>query len=193
MTTVFGYSSYSREYGTFVGIGWGALFLLYIYSVLTMNPLFFLAFFALMFVCSIMPFFFAFRINKKYASIGERLSYFQGFSFSLVMFMYACLMSGIISYIYFEFFDNGAICQSLLEMFNTAELKKTYEHIGMSDSYNEMMQLLNEASSLSSFEKTLALFNNNFFMSLFLSFLVAFVASFSTIRQQNRNQLDNTL
>ena len=78
-------------------------------------------------------------------------------------------------------------------MFNTAELKKTYEQIGMSDSYNEMMQLLNEASSLSSFEKTLALFNNNFFMSLFLSFLVAFVASFSTIRQQNRNQLDNTL
>jgi hypothetical protein len=40
-----------------------------------------------------------------------------------------------------------------------------------------MMSILAEADALSAWEKTLMIFNNNFFISMFLSVIVAFVAS----------------
>lgn len=183
MTRVFGYSAYSLEYGTFLGIGWGIMFLLYIYSIITLNPLLFLAFFFLMIVCFFLPFYFAFRIRKKYSEIEERLSYVQGLTFSMGMFMYACLVSGVVAFAYFEFIDNGNLCQTLIDTFNNADLQTTYQKLGMEEPYKEMMQLLDEASSLSSFEKAMAVFNNNFIFSLILSFFVAFGASFAPLKR----------
>jgi len=54
---------------------------------------------------------------------------------------------------------------------------KTYEQMGMGEQHAQMMDILKEADALSAWEKTLLIFNNNFFFSLFLTFIVALVAS----------------
>ena len=91
-TTNYTYRSYSMEYGTFLGLSWGLLFLCYVESISYNNGL--LMMLCLLFVGTslLLPFMLALRLNRKLFIIGERLSYIQGLFFSFSMFMYACLL-----------------------------------------------------------------------------------------------------
>ena len=171
------YRAYSMEYGTFVGISWAMIFLSYVYGVRTSNPLLFLLCFAMLGLGFILPLLFGFRINWKYARVNDKLSYIQGLFFAFNMFVFACLLNGLTTYAYFEFFDEGMLTSGILKMFEEANMMETYTQIGMGDSYKEMMALLNEADSLSSLEKALIIFNNNFFYGCIMSFIVALLAA----------------
>jgi phosphotransferase system glucose/maltose/N-acetylglucosamine-specific IIC component len=171
------YRPYSMEYGTFVGLSWGALFLSYAKGICDGNS--FLIFLCLI-LCGVsffLPFVLAMRLNRKLHLIGERLSYWQGLLFSFPMFMYACLMSSLIIFAYFQFFDNGMLLEQLIEMMTQAEIVETYRQLGMTEQYKQMVDIVHEVDFLSPLDKTLALFNNNFFFSAIMSFLVAGVAS----------------
>jgi hypothetical protein len=91
--------------------------------------------------------------------------------------MYACLMSSLIIFAYFQFFDNGMLLEQLIEMMTQAEIVETYRQLGMTEQYKQMVDIVHEVDFLSPLDKTLALFNNNFFFSAIMSFLVAGVAS----------------
>ena len=67
--------------------------------------------------------------------------------------------------------------EQLNAMLTQPEMVKMYEQMGMGDQHAQMMSILAEADALSAWEKTLMIFNNNFFISMFLSVIVAFVAS----------------
>lgn len=167
------------EYGTFVGLSWGALFLSYAKGICDGNSLLIFLCLILCGIAFIMPFVLAMRLNKKLYLIGEKLSYWQGLLFSFPMFMYACLMSSLITFSYFQFFDQGVLLEKLIGMMTQAEIVEIYQQTGMTEQYKQMIDIVNEVNFLSPLDKTLALFNNNFFFSAIMSFLVAGVASFN--------------
>ena len=171
------YRSYSMEYGTFVGLGWGALFLCYVGGIVMGNALLMLLCVVLGLVCLVMPFGFALRLNKMLLEVGEKLSYLQGLLFAVSMFMYACLMSGLIAFAYFQFMDGGALYEQLHRMITMPEMVDTYQQMGLGDAYSQMQDVLAEMQTMSAFDKALLLFNNNFCFSIILSFLVAIAAS----------------
>ena len=165
------------EYGTFIGLTWGGMFLTYVEGISYNNGLLMLLCFMLGGVALVLPFVLAFRLNRKMALAGEHLSYFQGLFFAFSMFMYGCLLNGLIVFAYFQFLDNGLLMEQLNAMLTQPEMVKMYEQMGMGDQHAQMMSILAEADALSAWEKTLMIFNNNFFISMFLSVIVAFVAS----------------
>ena len=167
------------EYGTFVGLSWGALFLSYVEGISYNNGLLMLLCIMLCGVSFVLPFVLAMRLNRKLWMAGEQLSYFQGLIFSFSMLMYSCMMNGLIVFAYFRFLDNGLLYEQLNQMLHMPELVATYQQIGMGEQYKQMMSMMEEMDGLSAFEKTLLIFNNNFFFSIILSFVVAIVASWS--------------
>lgn len=172
------YRSYSMEYGTFVGLCWGAMFLCYVEGISYQNGLLILLCVALLGVACVLPFVLAMRLNRKHFSIGEQLSYWQGLLFAFSMFMYACMMNGLIVFAYFQFLDNGLLMEQLESLVNMPEMVTTYQQIGMGEQYEQMISMLQQMDNLTPFEKTLLIFNNNFFISIILSFVVGIVASY---------------
>ena len=83
------------EYGTFIGLTWGGMFLTYVEGISYNNGLLMLLCFMLGGVALVLPFVLAFRLNRKMALAGEHLSYFQGLFFAFSMFMYGCLLNGL--------------------------------------------------------------------------------------------------
>lgn len=166
------------EYGTFVGLSWGALFLSYTEGVSYDNALLILLCFILCGVAFVLPFVLAYRLNRKLFVAGERLNYLQGLFFSLSMFMYACLLNGLIVFAFFQYLDNGLLFEKLNSMMTMPEMVSTYQSMGMGEQYNQMLDMMREAGGLSALDKALIIFNNNFFYSLIFSFIVAFVASY---------------
>ena len=166
------------EYGTFVGLSWGALFLCYVEGISYNNALLLFLCLILGAVAFVLPFVLAMRLNKKMFYAGEKLSYFQGIFFALSMFMHACLMNGLIVFIYFKFLDDGLLYEQLSSMLTMPEVVNTYQQIGMGEQYSQVMKMMDELNDLSAFDKTLMIFNNNFFFSLVMSLVVAFVASY---------------
>lgn len=178
------YRAYSMEYGTFVGLSWSALFLSYVYGVCGENALLLLICFAFCGFSLLLPFGLGIRLNRIMHEDGESLSYWHGLLFSFSMFMYACLLNGLIVYGYFELFDSGEFINTLNNMLGQAEIKDTYAQLGMAEQYDEVMKMLVEINDLSSFDKALLLFNNNFMWGLFLSFVVAIPVSWKRLKSK---------
>ena len=165
------------EYGTFVGLSWGALFLSYVEGISRGNGL-------LVFLCLILcgatillPFLLALRLNRKLLQIGQKLNYWQGVLFAFSMFMYACIMNGIVVFAYFQFFDDGMLMEQLTRMATQPEMVDAYKQLGMDEQYAQVTDMIREVDALSPFEKTLAVFNNNFVFSAIASFFVAIAAA----------------
>lgn len=165
------------EYGTFVGLTWGGVFLSYVEGISYNNGLLMLLCFMLCGVAVVLPLVLGVRLNRKMAMIKEQLSYFQGLFFAFSMFMYACLMNGLIVFAYFNFLDNGLLMEQLNALLTQPEMVQTYKQLGMEAQHEQMLDILKETDGLSAWEKTLLIFNNNFFISLFFSFIVALAAS----------------
>lgn len=182
------YRSYSMEYGTFIGLGWGATFLSYVEGISYQNGLLIFLCVALFSIMCVCPFVLAMRLNRKHYAIGDRLSYLQGLLFAFSMFMYACMMDGFITYAYFQFWDNGLLMEQLESMVNMPEMVRTYQQIGMGEQYEQMINMLKQMNELTAFEKALMIFNNNFFISILLSFVVGFVASYDLNRIKVHHQ-----
>ena len=177
-TTNYSYRSYSMEYGTFVGLSWGLLFLCYVEGISYNNGLLMMICLLLCATSLLLPFMLALRLNRKLLMISEKLSYMQGLFFSFSMFMYACLLAGLVTFAYFQFLDDGSLFEQLNSMFTTPELVSVYQQIGMEEEYKQMLDILKDIEGMSAFDKALGLFNNNFMFGIAMSFIVGWVASY---------------
>lgn len=175
----YSYRAYSMEYGTFVGLGWGALFLCYVGGICTGNALLIFLCLLLFPVCMVLPFMLALRLNRKFAKAQIRLKYMYGLLFSASMLMYACLLTGLTEFAYFAHFDDGTLITQLSLMLSQPEAVATYHQLGMSESYTQLTDMLQEIDAMTPFEKALSLFNSHFLSSMFLSPFVAIVASWN--------------
>ena len=171
------YRAYTMEYGTFVGLCWSAFFLSYVYGLVQGSVIGILLCFAFCAFSFVLPFGLATRLSRRVSEDGGKLSYWQGLIFSFSMFMYACLMNGLIIFAYFELIDGGSLVNTLIDMLSLSDIKSMYTQMGLSSQYKEVIDMLDEVAGLGSFEKTLLLFNNNFTWGIFMSFLVAIPAS----------------
>ncbi len=121
------------EYGTFVGLTWGGLFFSYVEGIAGNNGMLMMLCFMLCGVSIFLPFLLAFRLNRKMKSAGESLTYFQGLVFAFSMFMYACLMNGLVVFAYFQLMDDGQLMDRMNELLTQPEMVSTYEQMGMGE------------------------------------------------------------
>jgi len=172
----FPYRAYAMEYGTFLGIAWTLVFTIYVFGFRTGNPNLFLLGFLGFMVLAFLPFLFAWRV-KQMQYEGEKLGFLKAMSFSLNLFGFACIFTGICEYAYFCFFDNGELLTGFTNMFINPEMKTAYNQMGMAESYSQLSELLTQMQRLTAFEKTELLFNSNFMISLLMFIPVSALAS----------------
>lgn len=154
---------YAMLYGTYLGVFWilGAIF----FPLGLNNPLLFLLF--IVFVLS-GPFI-AFRYVRRYRnSVCEgRISFFHAWSFTVLMYMFAALLSAAAHYLYFRFIDRGYIVDTYSRLMDNFFAQNTV--VGGISLYQEQMeQALSQFSMLTPIELTMQLFSNNVFWGILL-------------------------
>ncbi len=167
------------EYGSILGLCWVVVFTSYVAAFRMQNAFFMLTGLCGLLALLLLEFFFGIRIKKRSLQLNLRLSPLFTYMNVLSMFMYACLLSGCMEYIYFAYIDKGQLIDSILSMVTTAEIETLYRQMGMSESHQQITDMIQELSLLTPFDKTMMLFNQNFFFTLIISIPVAAVAYFS--------------
>jgi len=166
------------EYGSILGLCWVAVFSFYVIGFRTQNGIFMLLGMCGIFGLLALEIFYAIRIKKRTVQLDLKLSALLTYLNSLSMFMYACLLCGCLEYIYFAYIDKGMLFTSIQSMIDAADIQSVYKQMGMSDYYKQVTTTISQLQSLSALEKTMVLFNQNFFFSLILAIPVAIVSYF---------------
>ena len=166
------------EYGSILGLCWTAIFACYVIGFRSQN-----GFFMLLAICGViallpLEFYLGIRIKKRSLQLDINLSFLFSFMNILSMFMYACLLSGCIEFIYFAYIDKGELFNSINTMLASADIKELYHQTELSAYYEQITEMIQELELLSAFDKTMLLFNNSFLTSLILSLPVAATAYF---------------
>lgn len=166
---------FAQEYGTFLGILWSADFLLYVFGMRELNGI-------LLFLCMLgfisLPlwaFYFAWRFRVKV--IPDTPTFRNGMLFGIMMFIYSCLFTGAVEFVYFKYLDNGATIEAIEKLVNSTAILETYRQAGMGDMVTTIKASLDELSGLSAFDLTLALFNQNVMTTFILLLPTAFIAT----------------
>lgn len=168
-------NQYASEYGFFIGIIWIATFICYSEGISNDNM-------GLLASCLIpallsifIPMLLALRINQKLFAIGERFGLGRAYLFSMSMFTFASILSGVVNYAYLAFLNKGALLNKLSAMFNDPSVMGVYKQMGMEEQYRELMTAVNGLTPL---DISLSLFSNGIMMGLIASILLAVIASF---------------
>ncbi len=167
-----------KEYGSILGLCWVAVFACYVAGFRTQNGIYMLL--GLIGIPSLLviEILLGIRLKKRSVQLELQLTPTITWLNSLSMFMYACLLSGCMEYIYFAYMDKGTLVDSIQTMINASDLKALYLQMGLSEYYHQISTLVEELHTLSAFDKTMILFNQNFFAALILSIPVAVVSYF---------------
>ena len=169
------FSAYATEYGTFLGLAWVLVFVLYISSFRTMHPLLMLLS-CLLFVSLPLFGFYLARRFKQQMPEDVPIGYGRAYWFSLSMMLYACLLTGVAELVYFKYLDHGAVFNAFYDLLNTSGTEQTYKQMGMKEAWASLKESLDMVSSLSAVDLCLSLFNQNFLFSLILAVPTAFFA-----------------
>lgn len=166
------------EYGSILGLCWVAIFACYVIGFRSQS-----GFFMLLAICGLIAllpieFFLGIRIKKRSLQLDIPFTFIFGLINTLSMFMYACLLSGCMEYIYFAYIDKGELFNSIYSMLTTEDIKDTYQQAGFSSYYSQVIEMIQDLELLSAFDKTMLLFNNSFITSLILSLPIAATAYF---------------
>lgn len=166
------------EYGSILGLCWVAVFASYVYGFRTQSGL--LMFLGMLMLLLLLPieFFLGMRMKKRSVQLEIPMSFLFTYMNVLGIFMYACLLSGCMEYVYFAFIDKGELFNALNTMLTSADVEALYKQTGLNSYYKQIIGMLDELSYIPAFDKTLLLFNNSFITSLILSLPVAIVAYF---------------
>ena len=176
------FSAYATEYGTFLGLVWVLVFILYILSFRTLHPLLMLLSCMLFVALPLFGFYLARRFKQQMPS-DVPIGYGRAYWFSLSMMLYACLLTGVAELVYFKYMDHGVVFSTFYDLLNAPGTEETYKQMGMNDAWTSLKESLDMVSSLSAVDLCLSLFNQNFLLSLFLAIPTAFFAK----RQINKN------
>ena len=169
------FSQSARRLGTFLGIYWILKFILFPIglSVPFIQLLFIVLTLAVPFI--------GYRMVKSYRETACQgiISYYQAFTFLLLMYFYASLLVSVAHYVYFQFIDHGFVIETYQHMI------ESFANLGDSSlkaSTDQLKQNVNVFSELTSLEITFQLLMNN----LMWGFLFALpTAGFVMKREKN--------
>lgn len=157
--------AFARQEGLFLALLWIASFLLIIYMPQS-------SWGNLMALST--PFYMGWRlINFRDSVLEGRISYRRGVVFSCYTFFYASLVFAIAQYVYFRFFDQGAMLSMLNA--NLSTLQEAYKAGGMPD--DKALQYMKDGMDmigvLSPIELSFIFMMQNLFVGMIISLLVA--------------------
>lgn len=178
--------AYAMEYGTFLGCAWIIVFALYIAGLRTLN--------ALPLVLGMLTFvslpaasiYFALRF-KRTDTCEDGISLRRAIFFSLMMHLYASLLTSIAALLYFQLMDNGAVLNSMYSVVDSPYAVSVYREAGMENVLEMGRSNLDALSQLTPVEIAFALFNQNIMVSIILSILTGFIAQKKNYSNRNMN------
>lgn len=166
---------FAIEYGTVLGLIWLATFASFIGGMTGGNVLMMMMSMGFMGITMLMPLYLAWRY-KQHLKSGDRVSMGMAWIFASLMFFYACVITGVGEFIYFQYMDQGRTLDLFMRLLSSPETEAQYEMMGASDFLAKSRMELQELANLTPLDITLNLFVNNIFFSLLYSLPVAAVA-----------------
>ena len=155
--------AFARQYGFFLFLLWMASFVAYFTnpasswgSLLAMSTPFVVGWFL---------------VRVRNGALDGHISFRRGLVFSFYTFFYASLLFAVAQYVYFRFFDNGALLSMMLA--TVKQLESVYKANGMS--LNELRQSINAIGQLSPIEIAFVFMMQNFLFGLIMSFPIALI------------------
>lgn len=156
----------AMKYGTMMGLFWIGKFILF--PIGFKIPFIQLFFFFLTLFTPFLGYIFA----KKYREneCENSISFFQGFSFTIFMYLFAALLVAVAHYIYFQFIDNGFIIETYSAMLNGLKEASAGQAVLPIEQVEEAMNII---SGLSALQLTMQIIYQNIFWGFLLAFPTA--------------------
>ena len=170
------FRKFVMEYGSILGLCWTAVFACYVIGFRTQSGLSMLLGICGLIALLSLEFYLGIRMKKRSLQLSIPFTFLFSLINTVSMFMYACLLSGCMQFIYFAHIDKGNLFSSINAMLTSSDIQNTYRQAGLSAYYTQIIDMIHELELLSAFDKTLLLFNNNFLTSLILSLPIAVTA-----------------
>lgn len=147
---------YAMLFGTYMGGFWILKFILFPLG-LTVPFLLFL-FWGLTICVPFMAYYYV-RMYRNHAC-GGSISFFHGWIFTIFMYMFAALLAAVAHYVYFEYIDQGFVCNTIENVLNEGIRQNILPNNSTLTMYKEY---INELRSLSSIEICMQLMSMNVF------------------------------
>lgn len=128
-------NGFAMQYGVVLGLWYVLCSAIYVVSFVNQ---FFSSLYLFMFLLT--PFLvglLAVRFRSR-VSVGEDFLFMRGFSFTLLMLLYACIWQALAVYVYMTYFDGGYIFDCFLASLQKPEVVAELERSGMMAQINEM-------------------------------------------------------
>ncbi len=154
---------HAMRFGTYMGLFWiiKFIFLPVGFSV----PLLHLLFLALTVFVPVLGLIYIRRYRDIYCE--GAISFAKAFFFTILMYLFASLLTAVAHYIYFRFIDNGYLINSYIGQLESMKVSASNE---MTATIEQLTDALGIISSLSPLELASQLLSQNFFCGLFLAF-----------------------
>lgn len=156
------------QYGTIMGLFWIAKFVLIPLGIQV--PSLHVLFFLLTLCVPFLGYYFARRFRVK--ECNNELSYGRSFLFLFLMYFYASILVAVIHYIYFRFFDEGA----LMDFYKSSLIEfKSIATGPMIDTIDQMETTFDAFATMSPLDITFYFLSNNMFYCFIITVITAFV------------------
>lgn len=166
---------FSREYGTFLGIAWVVTFLLFVVGLVANNFIASMLGSMLMIASPIFALYLSWRF-KQLLEAGDNVSWGIAWVFVSFTLLYANFLLGAAAYVYFQFFDEGRVCEAFYAMLTHPDIIAQYKQMGMSDILENSKAQLDIVAQLSPFDLAMNLFADNLIFSFFLGIPMLIIA-----------------
>lgn len=157
---------HAMRFGTMMGVYWIIKFIF-----LPMGfkiPFLHLLFVLLTLFVPVLGYIYTRKYRIRYC--GNEINFFRAFSFTLLMYMFASLLTAVAHYIYFRYFDQGFIIDTYrtqLDAIRSAGIQ------GISDTIDQLMQTIDTIAALTPLQLTFQLISQNIFYGSILAILTA--------------------
>lgn len=161
------FKAFARQDGAILGLIMSASFFAFIASLA--NPSWQLAY---LLATIAVPVFVALRVrNYRDRIVQKRVSFRRAAAYSMQCFGYSSLVIAIVVYVYFQFFDHGAVIANMRGFFESPEMEQAMKLYGVKKAMVDAQ--LATMSSLRSIDVAFSVISNTLFCGLACSLLVA--------------------
>lgn len=157
---------HAMRFGTMMGVYWIIKFIF-----LPMGfkiPFLHLLFILLTLLVPVLGYIYARKYRMKYCD--NEINFLRAFSFTLLMYMFASLLTAVAHYIYFRFFDQGFIINTYREQLESVQSAGIQ---GLSDTLDQLLQTIDVIAALTPIQLTFQLISQNLFYGTILALLTA--------------------
>lgn len=173
-------TNHAMTYGTHMGIYWIAKFMLipFIFSV----PFTSLLFMGLTIGVPFLGYHFVQQYRRRQCPDGQ-LSFTGAWTFCMLMYFFASLLTSIAHYIFFRYIDQG----ELLSTYTTILDDLANANATLATSLNANKQALDQIRSMTPIELTIQLLLNNLFYGMLMALPTALMTTISGRKEQRQS------